>query len=136
MLSVRWLHVLGMAIVLGGSVVTWSLFRTPSESAVHVAERYEWLFWPSMGVIVATGVGNLGALAPAIPSPESRWGFVLTMKLLVVLFLLVFSVVRTVLVHRAADDGKPPGTLRTSYGVTTGLLLVLLAFAEVLAHGA
>ncbi len=135
MLSVRWLHVLAMAVALGGSVVTWSLLQT-SESATHVAERYEWLFWPSMGVLVATGVGNLGALSPAVPSPSSRWGMVLTAKLVIVLLLLLFSVVRTVLVHQSATSDGSPRTLRASYGVTTGLLLVLLAFAEVLAHGA
>jgi uncharacterized membrane protein len=44
MLLVRWLHVLGMAVTLGGAAVTWSLFRDASESALPVAKRYEWLF--------------------------------------------------------------------------------------------
>lgn len=44
MLPVRWLYILGMAVALGGAVITWLLFRNASESALPVAERYEWLF--------------------------------------------------------------------------------------------
>jgi putative copper export protein len=88
-----------------------------------------------MGVLVATGVGNLGAMAPVVPASATRWGTVLTAKLLGVFLLLALSVVRTVLVRRARD-GDSSGVLRASYGATTVLLLVILALAEVLAHGA
>lgn len=131
MLLVRWLHVLGMAVALGGAVVTWSLLRQPSAGTTGVAERYERLFWAAVGVLVATGVGNLGELAPGVPGPGTRWGTVLTVKLALLVVLLAFSLVRTLLVRRAGV-----GVLRVCYGATTVLLVGIVGLAEVLAHGA
>lgn len=137
-LLVRWAHVLGMALLFGGSLLTWALFR--DGRPIRAAATYEWLFWAGAGVLVATGVGNLGALAPAVPGPGTAWGRPLALKLLAVLGLLVGSVPRTLAVVRWLGDppARPPAAarrLRACYGATTAYLLLVVALAEVLAHG-
>lgn len=144
-LLVRWLHVLGVAVLLGGSVLAWGTLRrageydddAPAGHARRVAAAYEWLFWAGAGVVVLAGVGNLGALAPGVPGPATGWGWTLAVKLLAVLGLLALSLVRTLAVVRARATGATlrPGRLRAAYAATTGYLLVLLALGEVLAHG-
>jgi len=52
-----------------------------SRAALRTAIRYEWLAWGALGLLVATGVGNLGVFGEALPAPESTWGRVLTVKL-------------------------------------------------------
>lgn len=142
MLAVRWLHLVGMAVALGGSVLTWSAFRRDAvadEVAASVAVGYERAFWPAMGVLVMTGVGNLGALAPYVPEPGTEWALVFAVKLGAVVALLVGSVVRTLVVHRWSRlDGHPGATnrrLRLGYAATTVALAGLVALAGVLAHG-
>ncbi|MFC4449889.1 hypothetical protein [Halorussus aquaticus] len=165
MLAVRLLHVLGMALALGGATLTWWLFRRDAASdsaAVGVAAAYERGFWAAMGVLVMTGVGNLGSLAPFVPTAETRWGTAFTAKVLVVLLVLALSVVRTLVVAQCrrsavgADSepateqsgrntemsgretgmaGRGTETLRLAYGATALSLALLVALAEVLAHG-
>ena len=145
-LLIRSVHVLGMALLLGGAVTTWAAVRfgTSPDSGygrfpVRVAATYEWLFWGALGVLVLTGVGNLGALAPGIPGPGTGWGAVFAVKLAVVVGLLLGSAARTLAVARVAASataGTPPADrLRLAYAATAGYLLFLLALAEVLAHG-
>lgn len=145
-LLVRGIHVLGMSLLVGGAVFTWKILRWSSESyseridqkILDVAVGYEWVFWGAMGVMVMTGVGNLGALAPAIPRPDTVWGLTLLSKLLAVLGLVIGSLPRTILVaryrHNAVDDDWSR-SLRYSYSVTALYLCGVLALAEVLAHG-
>ena len=148
--AIRWLHVLSMAVVLGGAILTWvslwQIGRTQSttdqrgeRSVLTLAAGYEWLFWAAVGVIVMTGVGNLGTLAPGVPPSASTWGLTLTIKLVGVLGLLLGSVVRTFLVgrFRAASDVTNGQThlLRRGYAATAVYLTVVVALAEVLAHG-
>ena len=148
MLTVRWLHVLGMALALGGAVLTWGVFRrfaseagsvVEREAALGVATAYEWTFWTSMGVLVMTGVGNLGSLAPYVPVAGTRWGTVFALKLLAVMAVLALSVVRTVAVHRrrraATASESNARTLRVGYAATAVALAGIVALAEVLAHG-
>lgn len=149
MLAVRWLHVLGMAAVVGGSALTWWSFRRVGSdetdasvgvaTAVGLAATYERLFWAGMGVLVMTGVGNLGSLAPHVPMADTPWGTVFAVKLLAVMAVLALSVVRTLVVHRcqraAAVSASDARTLRTSYAATTLALVGVVALAEVLAHG-
>lgn len=140
-LLVRGVHVLGMALLVGGAAFTWGWLRFghgdrdagTEPSAVEVAAGYEWLFWGAAGVVVATGVGNLGALAPAVPRPDTPWGVALLTKLGAVLGLLLGSVVRTLSV--AQWDGDGVRRLRRSYAATALYLCAVLALAEVLAHG-
>lgn len=141
-LVVRWLHVLGMALALGGALFAWLLLgtQTSQATALAVASAYERLFWGAMGLLVMTGVGNLGTLAPAIPGGE--WSATLSGKLLLVVLVVFGSLVRSLLVVEtrrnsatttATTDGD--GTLRYSYAATVVLLASVLVFAEVLAHG-
>ena len=148
--AIRWLHVLSMAVVVGGAILTWAFLwqigRTQSRtgqrgerSVLTLAAGYEWLFWAAMGTVVMTGVGNLGALTPGVPPSISAWGLTLTTKLVGVLGLLLGSVVRTCLVgrFRAASDvtNRQTRLLRRGYAATALYLTVVVALAEVLAHG-
>ncbi|MFB6308977.1 MAG: CopD family protein [Haloarculaceae archaeon] len=134
-LAVRFLHVIGMALLLGGAAVTWDRSRRASDPAelLDAAGRYEWLFWTVTGVMVATGVGNLGV--SGVADLSTRWGAVLAVKLLAVLGLLGGSVVRTLAVEDSTGAGSDAVVLRRSYAATTLYLAGLLALAEVLAHG-
>lgn len=146
-LFVRWLHVLGMALLLGGAVLTWGYLRCfappPNsrrhQSALEIAQAYEWVFWGAIGVLVMTGIGNLGALAPHLPSPQTRWGAVLTSKLLALIVFLVLSAVRLFVLHeqriKTGLTERDQRVLQYLYGLTAGYVMVLLALAEVLAHG-
>jgi uncharacterized membrane protein len=153
---VRWLHVVAAASVLGGAGLAWWMVRdamrtddsSRAAAALSVSRAYEWGFWAAVGVVVATGVGNLGALAPAVPGPDTGWGTTLSVKLVLALALLVGSVVRTVLAAGPSSgrmdetasgqprvDSRRLAVLRSAYAVTAAWLLVIVGFAEVLAHG-
>lgn len=156
-LSIRLVHVVGMALLVGGAVFAWGYFRWTTthrvgDGDITVAVGYEWLFWGAIGVVVMTGVGNLGAMAPWIPGPESSWGTALTTKLTGVGGLLLGSVVRTfgVAARRDRTDVGHPNRrddqnhrleprqgrwLRRAYAATALYLVGLVALAEVLAHG-
>lgn len=144
-LVVRLLHVLAVTLFVGGSVLLWLGFHratAANETAVvhATAESYEWLFWAAVGVVVATGVGNLGSLAPGVPGPGTAWGSTLAVKLPAVVLFLVGSVVRTVLVDSidrvpVSHNAAIRRTLARSYGATALYLVVVVALAEVLAHG-
>lgn len=129
-LLVRTVHVLGMAVLLGGSAAVWYALR--ADRAVPLA-TFEWAFWATFGAMLVTGVGNLGTLGP--PAPDTRWGTVLTVKLLVVLAFTLGSGLRTLAVVRLPDGYTDPPALRWLYGATTATLLLLVGLAEVLAHG-
>lgn len=144
-LGVRLFHVLAVSVFVGGAVVLWLGFlraTSADETAVVLAtaESYEWLFWAAAGVVVATGVGNLGSLAPGIPGPGTDWGWTLAVKLPAVVVFLAGSVVRTVAID--AVDHVPVShnaalrrTLSRSYAATALYLVLVVALAEVLAHG-
>lgn len=143
-LLVRLLHVAAMALLVGGAALLWlAASRTvaagESTFVVSLAVGYEWLFWAGAGVLVATGVGNLGALAPAVPAADTRWGLVLAIKLVAVLVLLGGSAVRTAMVDHAArvaaTHAAARRTLARAYAATSLYLVGLVALAEVLAHG-
>lgn len=149
-LVVRWAHVLGMAALFGGAVLVWLVLRADGAtvrsheartSGLRVAAAYEWLFWAGAGLLVLTGVGNLGAMAPAIPGPSTSWGTTFSVKLLGVVGLLLGSLVRTLgVVGVLAREGVRlrPGALaglRAGYGATAVYLLLVVLLAEVLAHG-
>lgn len=139
-LIVRWAHVAGMAAILGGALLVWWLAarRPPLDDRLttRVAERYEWIFWAAIGLQVMTGVGNLGAFGNALPPPESAWGTKLTIKLVAVLALAVFSVPRTLVVAaRSEADTTPHLSLPLLYGITTVIVIGILGLAVWLAHG-
>lgn len=144
---VRWLHVVAAVSILGGAGLAWWMVRDATRTddpsrvaaALSASQAYEWGFWAAVGVVVATGVGNLGALAPAVPGPDTGWGTTLSVKLMLALALLVGSVVRTVLAASPPAgqprDSRHLAVLRSAYTVTAVWLLVIVGFAEVLAHG-
>lgn len=136
-LAVRAVHVLAMAVLLGGAAFTWNGLRVAGGDAIRQAVDYEWVFWGAIGVVLVTGVGNLGAIGA--PGPATRWGTVFVPKLLVVLVLVVGSFVRTLLVLglRSTDEpsGRATDALRRSYALTAGVLVLIVAVAEVLVYG-
>lgn len=68
-LAMRWLHALALAVVFGGAVFLGVATEVPSASA----RRYEYAFRVALGVLVLTGVGNVGALAPTVPESSTAW---------------------------------------------------------------
>lgn len=140
-LVVRLVHLLAMAIALGGAALLWpALARGPSRLAtdgarVAAAAGYERLFWAAVGVLVTTGVGNLGAFGGQLP--RGGWGAVFALKLLAVVAGLPASAGRTLLVVRYREAGGPllARPLAVAYGVTTVWLAGVVTLAEVLAHG-
>ncbi|SDL98782.1 Copper resistance protein D [Halogranum gelatinilyticum] len=141
-LAVRWAHVVGMAVALGGATFVWFLLRETdgdtalSSTALTAATGYERLFWAAMGLLVMTGVGNLGSLAPGIPGGE--WSATLTAKLLLVAAVVLGSLVRSLLVveaRRERAETVAADSLRRSYAATTLALAAVVVLAEVLAHG-
>ena len=134
-LAIRWLHVAAMAVAVGGAVlVTWISFRAPADLALRVAIRYEQLFWLAAGVLVMTGIGNLGALGSALPEPRSGWGITFQTKLLLVAALVAVSLPRSLALELAR--GPTLGQLlQRLYLVTVALFAAILVAALVLAHG-
>ncbi|WP_420182004.1 CopD family protein [Haloarcula sp. KBTZ06] len=140
-LPIRTLHVLAMAVLVGGTTLLWYSYRSGAIASLAPARQFEWLFWAGVGVLVFTGVGNLGALGP--PGPGTDWGRTLLAKLTVVVALVVGSVVRTLLLVQASDREATSGdlpptlqrTLSQAYGATAAVLLGIVVLAEVLAHG-
>ncbi|AUG48241.1 hypothetical protein BVU17_12180 [Haloarcula taiwanensis] len=140
-LPIRTLHVLAMAVLVGGTTVLWYSYRCGTIASLAPAKQFEWLFWGGVGVLVVTGVGNLGSLGP--PGPGTDWGRTLLVKLAVVVALLGGSVVRTLLLVQIGDrvntfDDLHPvhrRTLSRAYGATAAVFLGIVVLAEVLAHG-
>jgi len=135
-LAVRTLHVLGMAVLVGGAAGVWIAARRSIGDRTDIARSYEWAFWAALGVMLVTGIGNLGALGA--PGPATDWGQLLLAKLSLVTVLVLASMVRTLAVVRT-DETVSPTRLAAfherAYGLTTLALLALVVLAEVLAHG-
>jgi hypothetical protein len=145
---IRWVHVVAMALLLGGAGLMWGLSiqtRTPPQSEPQhalliVAEFYELIFWLAIGLLVMTGVGNLGAFGEALPGPNTTWGQKLTIKLLVVLVFVLLSLIRTLLIVRVSAIGSDTLTMPLSsvclrlYASTTLFATVILFVAVALAH--
>ena len=133
-LFVRWIHVLAMAVALGGAALAWGVSHVAdSETTLAVATTYEFAFWAALGALVMTGIGNLGAIAPAIP--RGRWGTALLAKLGLLFLVLVGSAVRSATVRSARDASVTTTTLERGYALTAVVLATLVALAAVMAHG-
>jgi hypothetical protein len=135
-LAIRWLHVVAMALAFGGAFfITWLCWR-PRADVVETAVRYEQAFWAAAGVLVMTGIGNLGAFGTSLLEPTTAWGSTLVVKLWLVAALIAISLPRSLYVillirgprARVAD-------LRPAYTITTLLFAAIVAMAIVLAHG-
>jgi putative copper export protein len=145
---VRLVHVGSASLLFGGALLIFILLRLskrkPGDSGWDVIQDvmriYEWAAWVSLGLIVATGIGNLGHYGDALPGPRTEWGRELTMKLALVLVFLVVSAVRTLTVLMAAGEAvsqapaRVAGTLRNLYGATAVFVAGIVALAVSLAH--
>lgn len=129
-----------MAIVLGGALLLWSLSVQEEQPMLRAAEQYERLFWAAIGLLVVTGIGNLGVFGAGLPASVTVWGTKLTLKLFAVLLFMLFSLIRTLLVAQFADvqskiDDDSSSLIRRLYAGTTLFLIVILLLAVSLAHG-
>lgn len=139
-LLVRTLHVLAMAALLGGAALLAVVAaRTRGPAWLDAARGYEALFWGAAGLLVLTGVGNLGAYGDALPPPGSPWGGAFLAKVAAVLLLLPLSMVRTLAVALAGarPELSEGGALRlaAAYAATALLAGGIVVLAVGLAHG-
>ncbi len=135
-LVVRYVHVVAMATAFGGALlVTWLAWRLPPSRIIDVALRYEQLFWLAAGVLVMTGVGNLGAFGTALPLPATGWGRTFIAKLVLIALLMLVSLPRSLAVVRLSTVPAAAARLRSVYAATSGLLAAIVGLALVLAHG-
>jgi hypothetical protein len=134
-LAIRWLHVAAMALAFGGAfMVAWLSWRT-NDDVIETAVRYEQIFWAAAGVLVMTGIGNLGAFGVSLLEPSTSWGTTLIAKLWLVAALIVVSLPRSLaVILLSSQAGAGPGHLRTVYTVTTSIFAVIVALAIVLAN--
>jgi cbb3-type cytochrome oxidase subunit 1 len=143
--AVRYIHIVSVTFLLGGSALlcAWSVSLRQghgTSAVVQAASTFEWMFWSIAGVLVLTGVSNLGLKGDGLMPPNTTWGTALTIKLTVALILLAFSLTRSEVVIRsrqaplaAADRvGRVLGWL---YGLTVVGLLTALWIGLGLAHG-
>ena len=141
---IRWLHVAAMAVAFGGAGLMALLSTARPDvrttELTRVATVYERAFWAAAGVLVMTGVGNLGTLGGQLPSRDSEWGVTLLAKLAAVVALMLPSVPRTLVVVQLAALGDG-GSARTApllarlYLATLGGLIAISALAVWLSHG-
>ena len=136
-LGIRWLHVAAMSVAFGGAfLVAWLSYRTSPHHLIETAARYEQAFWAAAGVLVMTGVGNLGAFGENLFEPGTAWGTTFTAKLWLVAALIAISLPRSLIVALLAASERRPQLvdLRPVYTVTTAIFAVIVALAIVLAH--
>ena len=145
---VRIVHVSSVAFLFGGALLIFILLHFVSGNRDASARRmlfdlmraFEWGSWASLGLVIATGVGNLAHFGEGLPDARSEWGREFTLKLGLVLAFLVFSAVRTLSVTVAAshpDVTAAPRTQRrlgTLYGITAAVAAAIVAVAVSLAH--
>jgi uncharacterized membrane protein len=142
---IRWLHIGAMAFALGGALLLWVLNTRirfietlDAPTRLTISEMYEFFFWGAIGILIMTGVGNLGAFGQGLPNPNSVWSSKFVIKLTLVLLLILFSLMRTLFIARlraAHASLASPRVLPFLYAITTFGLLTILFVAVSLAHG-
>lgn len=125
-----------MSVAFGGAfLVAWLSWRT-RDDVVETALRYEQAFWAAAGVLVMTGIGNLGAFGVSLLEPGTAWGTTFVAKLWLVAALIAVSLPRSLVVALLASQAQPQTVdLRPVYTITTALFAAIVALAMVLAHG-
>lgn len=144
---VRSVHVVSAALLLGGACLIWGLAVRPGAAPeerdrllILAAERYEWLFWPVVGLLIATGVGNFGAFGSALPGKDTPWGWKMELKLFAVVMFLLLSILRTLLAIRFGMADSETISIPCSkilqplYAGTALYLVAVLLLAVGLAH--
>jgi hypothetical protein len=143
--AVRYIHVASVTLLLGGSALlcAWSVSLKEEHGAaavVQAASTFEWMFWSIAGVLVLTGVSNLGLKGDGLMPPNTTWGAALSVKLAVALTLLAVSLTRSDIVIRCrqtrfVSPERAGRVLGWMYGFTVVLLLTALWIGLGLAHG-
>ncbi len=141
---VRWLHVTSVAFLFGGALLLFILFLVSKrrsadrQTLVDMMQAYEWASWGAIGLVVMTGVGNLGHFGEALPEPDSEWGRKLTLKLALVGVFLAFSTVRSMAVTLLQMDPESrravPAGLQGMYAATAVFVAAIVGVAVALAH--
>jgi putative copper export protein len=141
---VRWLHVSSASFLLGGALLLFILFQVSKrrgadrQTMLDLMQAYEWASWGAIGLIVMTGVGNLGHFGAGLPARDSDWGRDFTLKLALVGFFLAFSAVRSLSVVLVQTQPEPsrrlPPALQGMYGATALFIVAILGVAVALAH--
>ena len=142
--AIRWLHVTSAAFLFGGALLLFILFLVSKRRAadrrtlLDLMQAYEWASWGAIGLIVATGAGNVGHFGAALPDPASEWGREFTLKLALVGVFLAFSAVRSLSVAllelRPESPRGVPSGLRGMYAATAVFVAAILGAAVALAH--
>ena len=145
----RWVHVLAMVFILGGSAFLSGLALRRKCAAgsefdrvlVLAAKGYEKVFWLALGLLILTGMGNAGAFAGHLPDRLTIWGQRFVTKLFVVLLLMMASLFRTSFIGSLAtnqDMNLSPAARRgvlVSYVGTSLFVAIIFTLALRLAHG-
>jgi uncharacterized membrane protein SirB2 len=134
-LAIRWLHVAAMSVAFGGAfLVAWLAWQT-KDHVIETAVRYEQVFWAAAGVLVMTGIGNLGAFGVSLLEPSSSWGTTLIAKLWLVAVLIIVSLPRSLAVLLLLSQSRTRAVdLRPVYTVTTSIFAAIVALAIMLAN--
>lgn len=124
-----------MSVAFGGAfLVAWLSWRTRAD-VIETALRYEQAFWAAAGVLVLTGIGNLGAFGVSLLEPGTAWGTTLIAKLWLVAALVIVSLPRSLAVALLASQAhRRSADLRPVYTVTTAMFAAIVALAIVLAN--
>lgn len=137
------------AVLLGGALLAFAASRgrrpwatgADAPHSVGMGYRFEWIAWGAIGLVVMTGIGNLGAFGIHLQPPGSRWGTFLVAKLLLVFLFLPLSLVRSLAVAKVrampetALSPPAPSRFASLYAASFLLLLAILLLAVLLAHG-
>jgi hypothetical protein len=136
-LAIRWLHVAAMSVAFGGAVlVAWLSYRIRSDQLFETALRYEQAFWVAAGVLVMTGIGNLGAFGVGLFEPSTAWGTTFIVKLWLVAALIAVSLPRSLVVVLLGSDSRSRSAdLRPVYTATSAIFALIVALAIALADG-
>lgn len=141
---VRWVHVTAVSFLFGGALLLFILFlvlrrrNVDRRTLLELMQAYEWASWGAIGLVVMTGVGNLGHFGESLPERDSEWGREFTLKLGLVGVFLAFSAVRSLsvaLVQLEVESRRPlPAALQGMYGATALLVAAIVGVAIALAH--
>lgn len=143
---VRSIHVGSVTFILGGAILLLIIFYlnrsgplSSSDVALKLMAAYEYGFWAAMGLIVATGVGNVAHFGDGLPDFDSAWGQRFTLKLALVGVLLFVSAVRVLALYLVSSTPAElrPGrvaTLEGLYGGTAVIALGVMGLAVAMAH--
>jgi hypothetical protein len=136
-LLIRMVHVVTAAVVVGVPVTLAVVLRVSplSEVIARVGGPIERLQWAALGVMVASGVGNLAVFGEGLPPFDSRWGRTLSVKLAMVLGLLMVSAIRTFVVATHSMPRTAPQRISDWYAITGVAAVMVVVGAELLAHG-